>query len=280
MSEPSPLRRRHVQSVLEHGLRLCCVHLFHQAAVDGNLQPCAAPRQNVRVGQSLTKMLVGTGHGARHVAAKGPTHIAGLHLRDELVVELGRNSAASRGPHKSANVVADGAGVVQNAALGVLRRHLPLVGEAVHLLEMLDQRFAIQGAREVLRVVYLEQRHAVRHKKPLECWETHVQHRDGQLRHVQLGDKIGCSSLAAVDALPGAGETALVPLLDALDGLGDSCARADCDRVGNGDVDVLVLPRRPDLPDKERDLGDNSSCRAVLPCGARNSVADPDCVPL
>ena len=86
--------------------------------------------------------------------------------------------------------------------------------------------------------------------------------------------------LAAVDALPGAGESALVPLLDALDGLGDSCARADCDRVGNGDVDVLVLPRRPDLPDKERDLGDNSSCRAVLPCGARNSVADPDCVPL
>ena len=66
------------------------------------------------------------------MAAKGPTHIAGLDLRDELVVELGRNRAGARRRHQSANVVADGAGIVQNAALGILRRHLPLVGEAVH----------------------------------------------------------------------------------------------------------------------------------------------------
>ena len=177
-------------------------------------------------------------------------------------------------------MVADRAGVVQDAALGVLRRLLPLVDEAVLLLEMLDQSFAIQGAREVLCVVYLVQRYAVRHKKPLESWETRVQRRYGQLRHVQLGDKIGCSSLSAVEGCPSAGESALVPLLDALDSLGDSRARADCDRVGDRDVDVLVLSRRPDIPDKERDLGDNSCCRAVLPCGTGNSVADPDCVPL
>ena len=83
-----------------------------------------------------------------------------------------------------------------------------------------------------------------------------------------------------MESLPGAGESALVPLLDALDGLGDSGSRTDCNRVGDGNGDVLVLNWRPDSPDKDRDLGNNSRCRAVLPCGAGNSIADPDCVPL
>ena len=79
-------------------------------------------------------MLVGAGHNARHMASKLAPHVARLDLRHHLVVELGLYRSFGCTPYTSANVVANGAGVVQNTALRVLFSGLAWVAEAVRLL--------------------------------------------------------------------------------------------------------------------------------------------------
>ena len=151
-----------------------------------------------------------------------------------------------------------------------------LVAEVVRLLQVSDQLLPIQGAREVLCVVDLVQCHAIRHKLPLELGQAGLQSFERQLRHVQLGNKIGCRPRAPVDVRPGFDEPALVLLFDALDCLRYPCARIGRDSVGNGHVDPLVLLWGPDRPGKERDLGHRASRRSVRPCCAGNTPSNPD----
>ena len=106
-----------------------------------------------------------------------------------------------------------------------------------------------------------------------------MQHRYGQLRHVQLGYKVGDRVGTTVLGSPLALQFSTGPSLDCLDSFADLAARPHTHRVCDRHVDVLVLRSRPNLLGKVGNAANNQRGRTRLACCARHSVSNPHNIP-